>query len=399
MNYDDLNRVNNLAKSFFDQKDFFSALKILSSVQLPDELIPNLAKCYYYTSQADKALELILPLKKTTELWIDVALYYNAIGKKDKAFDIYQNLDQNNNKVKFNLGWHFLSKNKFKKGFHYLQYGAYENAWGHEYIYLNNGRLKKEKRWQGNFVNELLLILEGGLGDEMIFLRWANHLKSMCNKLTILCNKSLLRLFINSGYNCEQVENLNLLNYDAYVPAMSLPSIIDINHPKEFVSFPYIKSYSENFILSQFDKIAKGRKKIGVKFYGNKKFEHDQFRSPPREKLEKLANYGQLFSLQLEEENEINLPNTKHFIKDWQDTYNVFEALDFVVTSCTSTAHLAGAMGKKAFVLVPLVPYFVWASDDMTWYNENIKIVRQTKYNDWSDAIEELFCLIKTEIL
>ncbi len=70
---------------------------------------------------------------------------------------------------------------------------------------------------------------------------------------------------------------------------------------------------------------------------------------------------------------------------------NVFNnSLDILVTSCTSTAHLAGAMGIRAIVIVPIVPYFVWASDDLLWYGNNITVIRQTKYNDWADVIESL---------
>ena len=385
----DLQKINDLAKICFDNKDFKTALKILSSQRLPTELIPNLAKCFYYTNQADKALELLLPIEKNENLWIDIAIYYNAIGEEKKAFEIYQSLDQTNNKVRFNIGWHYLNQGNFKKGFENIQYGSYERAWGTEYVYLEQGKLNRANRWNGSFVDDLLLILEGGLGDEIIFLRWADYLKTKCNKLTILCDLSLLRLLTNSGYDCQPFHTIEEIKYDAYVPAMSLPTFIDVNNPQEFVTFPYIKSFSERYITKQLDTIAKGKKKIGIKFYGNQEFEHDQFRSPPREEFLNLSKYGQLFSLQLEEEDGI-LPNCKHLIKDWQDTYSIFSGLDCLVTSCTSTAHLAGAMGIKAFVLVPLVSYFVWASDSMPWYEDNIVVIRQTKYNDWSEAIERL---------
>lgn len=385
----DFQIINEQAKEHFDQKDFFGALQLLNQPNLPKELLPNLAKCYYYTSQADKALECVLPLEKSHELWIDTALYYNALGNHQKAFEIYKTLDQNDPKVKFNIGWHYLRNNEFLKGFENIQHGDKCRAWGHEYIYVENGKLNSNKRWNGEFVNHLLLMLEGGLGDEMIFLRWANWLKTKCNRLTILCDRSLLRLFTNSGYDCMPLGMLDNLDYDAYVPAMTLPAIAKINLPQEFVEFPYIKSFTERYIIKQMDDLANGKKKIGIRFYGNKKFEHDQFRSPPRKELENLSQYGQLFSLQLEEKESI-IPNCNHLIRDWQDTYSVFAGLDYLVTSCTSTAHLAGAMGIRAFVLVPLVPYFVWASDDMPWYKENITVIRQTKYNDWTEAIQKL---------
>lgn len=381
--------LNSQAKQYFDKKEFKLALQCLQQPNLPKELIPNLAKCYYYTSQADKALELILPLEKNQELWIDTALYYNAIGNHNKAFEIYKTLDQTDPKVLFNSGWHYLRHNEFKEGFKRVVYGDRCRAWGHEYIYIEKGILNKQQRWDGKFTDHLLLILEGGIGDEIIFLRWADYLKTKCNTLSILCNPGLLRLLTNSGYNVFPHSFISYINFTSYCPAMSLPDISQLESPKQFVNFPYINTFNELFTTRQLDMVSRDRKKIGVKFYGNQEFEHDQFRSPPRQALESLNQYGQLFSLQLEEEDNI-IPNCKHLIKDWQDTYFIFKGLDLLVTSCTSTAHLAGAMGIKAIVLVPLVPYFVWASDDMPWYEDNITIIRQTKYNDWSDAVDLL---------
>lgn len=386
---DEIIKINNLAEEYFNSKDFKSAIKLLENNKIPKKLISNLAKCYYFNNQAEKALESILPLEKDQEMWIDTALYYNALGDHKKAFEIYLKLDQNNDKVKFNIAWHYLRNNEFKKGFNLIQSGSKVRAWGNEYIYVEQNMLDIKKRWKGNYVENLLLILEGGLGDQFIFVRWAELLKSKCKTLTIACDKSLLRLLSNSDYNCIPLDIFPSLNYDAYVPAMSIPSILELNDPTEGVIFPYINSFAEKYITKQINLLANGRKKIGLKFFGNKQFEHEQFRSPPRNELEKLSKYGQCFSLQLEEK-EGNFPNCNVLIKDWQDTYSVFKCLDLLVTSCTSTAHLAGAMGIRCVVLVPLVPYFVWASDSQKWYPNNVTIIRQTKYNDWSDAIKKL---------
>lgn len=386
----DIQKLNEKAKEYFDKKDFHSALNLLNVSNLPKELISNLAKCYYYTSQADKALELVLPLEKDENLWIDVALYYTAIGEQDKALKIYERLDQTNPKVQFNSGWHYLSKDKFVQGFQKIVEGRKCRAWGHEYIYLEQGILNEKNRWNGEYTEHLLYILEGGLGDQIIFLRWCDFLKSKCSKLTILCDDSLLRLLTNSGYDCQPIQTISSVSYTAYCPAMSVPEICKFTTPKQHVNFPYIKSFAERYITKQIDLVSKDRKKIGVRFYGNKEFEHDQFRSPPRNELEKLSKYGQLFSLQLEEQDGL-IPNCNHLIKDWQDTYSVFKNLDLLVTSCTSTAHLAGAMGIKTIVLVPLMPYFVWASDTMPWYEDNVTVIRQTKYNDWSESIKKLY--------
>jgi tetratricopeptide (TPR) repeat protein len=387
--------INERAKTLFEQKKFKQALDLLNIPDLPTELVPNLAKCYYYTKQADKAVKLLSSLPKDQNLNIDLALYYNSLGHFDKALEIYESLDQNDPRVLFNKGWHYLHNNHFTLGFEHLQHGASCNAWGHEYIHLKNGTLKSHKRWDGSSkVKHLVYILEGGLGDEIIFLRWAHYLQSFCEQLTVVCSQSLLRLFTNAGYSCQPSYLLPNLNYDAYCPAMSVPAICkSIRSPTDHVSFPYISSFSERYITQQLDDLAGSRKKIGVRFYGNLEFEHDQFRSPPRDALESLSQYGQLFSLQLEEQNN-HIPNCNSLIKDWQDTYSVFKGLDILVTSCTSTAHLAGAINLKTVVLVPLVSYFVWTSDCLKWYSDNVTIIRQTKYNDWSETINQLHLIM-----
>lgn len=386
----DFHLINDQAKKFFDNKQFDKALNLLNRPDLPKELFGNLAKCFYYTHQADKALEIMLSLDKDEDSFIDTAIYYNALGYKEKSFEIYTTLNQNNPKVRFNLGYHLLEKNQFLSGFENLQYGSKLRAWGSEYVLLEQNKIDKSKRWNGEFTNRLALILEGGLGDEIIFLRWANYLKTKCNQLTIFCNHSLHRLLVNSNYNAVPISFLNKVDYDSYAPAMSLPAICKFNDPKDHVHFPYIESFTEPFITKQLDQIANGRKKIGIKWFGNPEFEHDQFRTVPKEGLFKLSKYGQLFSMQFED-NTAGIPNCKEIIKDWQDTFSVFKSLDLLVTSCTSTAHLAGAMGIKTIVLVPLVPYFVWASNEQRWYGDNVVIIRQKKYNDWSEAIQELY--------
>ena len=68
------------------------------------------------------------------------------------------------------------------------------------------------------------------------------------------------------------------------------------------------------------------------------------------------------------------------------------------ITSCTATAHLAGAMGAKVIVLPPLVPYITWASDTMHWYPDNVVVLRQMEYNNWDKTIEKLYSIVEHEL-
>jgi tetratricopeptide (TPR) repeat protein len=380
--------LNQQAKEAFDNKDYKKALSILESINAP-ELIFNIAKCYYYTKQVHKAISLIEPIASTHDEIMDLALYYNAIGDYEKAYQMYSGLDNSDPRIKFNLGWHYLRHNEFKKGFQNIQYGAKCRAWGSEYFLIEQGKLNPNKRWTGQFCSKLVLILEGGLGDEFIFIRWANHLKQFCQTLTISCDRKLVRLFTNSGYDVIPSDLITQIEYDFYIPAMSLPAIIDIDSPTQYVNFPYINSFAEPYIIKQLDLLSGNRKKIGIRWQGNPEFEHDQHRTIPKESLRSLEKYGQLFSIQLDDDLD-GIPNCKHLINDWQDTYSVFSGLDLLVTSCTSTAHLAGAMGIPCIVMVPLVSYFCWASKDQPWY-PTLKVIYQKDYDNWDSAFSELY--------
>jgi ADP-heptose:LPS heptosyltransferase len=102
-------------------------------------------------------------------------------------------------------------------------------------------------------------------------------------------------------------------------------------------------------------------------------------------------------------EEEINDLEKKHGIKidpldaldkfnDLEGLLNHIEACDFVVTSSNVTAHLAGAIGKKTFLIVPhgVGKLWYWHDDDNSCWYPSIKIYRQTQPHDWNSVIKTL---------
>jgi tetratricopeptide (TPR) repeat protein len=73
---------------------------------------------------------------------------------------------------------------------------------------------------------------------------------------------------------------------------------------------------------------------------------------------------------------------------DFPNTAAAIEVLDGVVTIDTSIAHLAGALGKKTFLMLPYDACFRWmiGRDDSPWY-PSMRLFRQTKPGDWSDVV------------
>jgi ADP-heptose:LPS heptosyltransferase len=80
-------------------------------------------------------------------------------------------------------------------------------------------------------------------------------------------------------------------------------------------------------------------------------------------------------------------------LADFSDTAGIVAQLDLVITICTATAHLAGAMGKPCWVLTPAMhTFWLWFLDrtDSPWYPGVVRLFRQTRPLDWSETIEQV---------
>jgi ADP-heptose:LPS heptosyltransferase len=78
-------------------------------------------------------------------------------------------------------------------------------------------------------------------------------------------------------------------------------------------------------------------------------------------------------------------------LRDFADTAAMIENLDLVISVDTSVAHLAGALGKPVWVLIPFQPDFRWMLDriDTPWY-PSMRLFRQAKASDWQTPIHRV---------
>lgn len=77
--------------------------------------------------------------------------------------------------------------------------------------------------------------------------------------------------------------------------------------------------------------------------------------------------------------------------KNFDDTAAFIDALDLVISVCTSAAHLAGALGQRAWVLLDVNPHWVWMLDrpDTPWY-PNTRLYRQRQFRQWEPVLENM---------
>ena len=81
----------------------------------------------------------------------------------------------------------------------------------------------------------------------------------------------------------------------------------------------------------------------------------------------------------------------KPSLETWDDTKKQISRCDIIVTSCTSIAHLSGAMGIKTFIVVPILPYYLWTlPGDKTPHYDSVTLFRQEKYGCWEAPFKKI---------
>lgn len=400
--------LNLYSRALFENKKFDEALVILQDCydNLENEkdkqsIKCNIAKCLYYLKRSHEAIELLdsLPEEKRNSIDTigDYGLYYNSIGDVEKARECLNRIPNREqyDAASFNEAWFLFREGKFKEGFKNIVRGIKIYVWGNEEELVSRYGITRSRKWiPGEKVNTIAYYLEGGLGDEIVFIRYITLFEKFSDKIKIFAARPLVNFLVQCGYkNVFSHNDIGTEKWDKYVPSMSAPYLLELNGPKEGVSFPYISKTPNR--VEEMNLIANGRKKICIKWKGNPEFEHDQFRTFPLEGLLRLNKYGQLFSIQIEDNQDLpknaDVWDMTHCIDSWSDTYDIICESDLLVTSCSSVAHLAAASGQRVIVLVPLIPYVTWASDSTPWYPDNVTVIRQKEYNNWDKAFDELY--------
>ena len=234
-----------------------------------------------------------------------------------------------------------------------------------------------------------MLCAEGGVGDEIINIRFADHLEALgMDPIWYTSRKDIANIFNRNGFavitDPKEYQSDWLWCY-----SMAVPCYLGVKET-DLWSKPYITPRRRVAELFHPDR----KLKIGFKCMGNPKYDQDLHRTIPyKEVLDVLPKNAIIYSFHVDEEiQDDRLVSLKDNINDWDDTLDYLDQMDVLVSSCTGLVHAASAMGKKTVVMVPILNYYVWAypSRHSPWYSENTTILRQTEYDNWNSPIREL---------
>lgn len=329
---------------------------------------------------------------------IDQQLNLMIRGRFDEGWKIAEELERinpNDRRAKFNRGWFLINQGKWQEGFQCLEYGRSLGVYG-------SGRLNTTKPiWDGttDLTGKTVIInLEAGYGDNIIQARFATEVWKRGGKAVLCCDSTVHSIFsrIPGVYKCITLAELQSTQHDYWVPGFSCSWLFG-HTVDNFPNEPYIFARHES--LGIWKTILNTEKpKVGIRWSGNPKFEHQQFRIFPPElliNLHKGKDHIKFFSLQRDtdiRELPDEISDLQHLLISWEDTAACIENLDLIITSCTSIAHLASAMGKPTWVLVPILPYHIWAygGKHSPWYTENTRVFRQTVFGKWDNVFNEV---------
>lgn len=292
------------------------------------------------------------------------------------------------NRAAFNSAWYEMMRGDLFTGLQKLDAGRWENVFGDKPLPTDKP-IYRDQDLHGKY---LLMCSEGGLGDEMINIRFAKDFADRGAKVTVTCDPSLKSVFSRVPGVSAVVGHKAApdVHHDYWVPAMSAARVLEYSYDrltgeKYFSAEPTATAKWKNNLDEYFNTKQVNYKgpRIGLKFYGNPEFEHEQFRRFPPEGLIQCMGDRPWVNLQKEE--------TKLDIQTWEDTLAIIENLDLVITSCTSVAHASAAMGKPTWVLVPVLPYYIWALPGETspWY-QSVRLFRQDKFGQWDDVFAKI---------
>jgi tetratricopeptide (TPR) repeat protein len=223
--------------------------------------------------------------------------------------------------------------------------------------------------WRGEDLagKHILLVLEQGLGDQIQFARFIPQLQTRGAKVSYACSPSLVRLLRPLG-DMTPIPGGNIPKADCWSQIFSLPQQLNLT-VETIPGAPYVPRPSVP---------ATGG--VGVVVRGSAGHTNDRFRSLPPEAAKQILALGR--SLAPEDTGA----------QDFQDTAEIIAGLDLVISVDTAVAHLAGAMGKPVWILLPAVETdwrWLRGRTDSPWY-PSARLYRQTTPGKWGTIVRKV---------
>ncbi|MBT3368559.1 MAG: tetratricopeptide repeat protein [Nitrospina sp.] len=379
------------------------------------KLTPDDADAYYNLGNTYEALDRYEAAVENYQLAIEenrafagalnnLALVLKAMGRIDEAIRHFREalrLKPGLAEAHWNLSLALLINGQFEEGWKEHEWrfrrGKKSTIYPHRFgIPLWDGSAFTGKR--------LFVHSEQGFGDTLQFIRYLPMVKRLGGTVIFETFGALLGILNGFPGVDELVEispdRRHVENCDYYVPLMSLPMVFTRDIPTIPSNIPYI--FADPVKVEQWkNRINKKGCKIGIVWAGKPAHENDGKRSCDLKHFSPLAEIPgiELYGLQKggaarQAETLAGMRRIINFdreLKDFSATAAAIENLDLVISVDTALVHLAGAMGKPVWTLLPYAPDWRWLleREDSPWY-PTMRLFRQPLRGDWGTVFDKV---------
>lgn len=404
--------------------------------------------CLHFQEKAIQALKISLFLDPTVaDVWCNLGLAYYGLDRFDEAercFRFSLSMDTSHAQSHINLGNTLINVFRPDEAVALLERGleldpsSHNSLWNLALAYLLLGRFDPGwKYYEARFKAckefeelhpptsgpqvksfdqlpkagdpELIVWSEQGLGDSIQFVRYLNLLHSADIPFLFVARDSLFTLLSQwsglSDFIVRSADLPGIADQRPHVPLMSLPLVFNTDHHTIPASVPYL---TYNNSIPEALKIVQPAGGISVglvwasnpdnkAMYRNKSISLDRLIPCLTPALQ--LGLMELHSLQFgADADQLNpwlhidgITDWKDSLRDFSDTAHVVRQLDLVICIDTAVAHLAGALNRPTWLLLPYNADFRWLRErnDSPWY-PTMRLFRQTARNDWSSVVEQL---------
>lgn len=354
--------------------------------------------------EAEAALRRALQLMpESAAAWSNLGVL-QACRKQERDAELSHRaalaVDPGHRLARFNLAYLLLRQGRFEEGWRCLE--------ARDWYRALEQRLPCP-RWQGEDLagKSLLIGFEAGHGDMIQFCRYADVLKTRgVARISLICHPPLVSLFATLA-GADQVisfdEPLPEGEWDFWTPPLSIPFHCRTRLDSIPAALPYLAADPDR-VRAWSAAMGDGPPaslRVGLVWKGNPRFENDADRSLPG--LATLAPLGAIpgtrfFSLQKGAgEDEAASPpaglvlvDLGSRIRDFADTAAIVTRLDLLISVDTAAAHLAGALGKPCWLLLPdYMTDWRWLDgrEDSPWYPGVMRLFRQPRDGGWAPAV------------
>ncbi len=384
----------------------------------------NLLNEYGEHQKAKEITEKVLMLQShCLPAWGNLGNAFRGLGEFTKSASCFEKIlkdDPENAVAGFNLASVFLSVGEYERGFYY--YDMRLNLPGCERLQSRNS----SPFWDEEYLDgkSILVYAEQGLGDTLMFARYLQLLVDFGAKKIFFEVQKPIKWALES-LNSESivvVERQSLdepfeIDTDYQIPLLSLPHIALMKRATLDTNVPYLE-YPECDAPRALEKIIGIQElkqfRVGLCWQGNPNASIDCGRSIDLQHLRPLLTVSNVDFVSLQGrdgldsidsvasdfENFHHLDTLDGESRAFEETLTLMNGLDIVITTDTAIAHLAGALGKRCWVLLKKYPEWRWGIDkvDTHWY-PNMTLFRQDESGNWNLLIENVKTELEREII